>query len=697
MNDHATEHEAPLHTNRLIDETSPYLLQHAHNPVDWYPWGPEALAKARQEEKPILLSIGYAACHWCHEMEKESFEDETTAALMNELYVNIKVDREERPDLDTIYMEAVQALTGHGGWPMTVFLTPEGAPFYGGTYYPPTPRHGLPAFRDILQGVAEAYRQRPEDVSHNAAQLRERLQSGFGFGIDAPVGVALDTAILDAATKRLAASFDQLHGGFGSAPKFPQGMVLDFLLRQYLRTDDANLLAMAETTLEKMARGGMYDQLGGGFHRYSVDERWLVPHFEKMLYDNAILVPVYLHAYQITGKELYRRVATETLDWVAREMTDLDGGFFSSLDADSEGEEGKFYVWSLEELQRILGQEDGRLVAEYFGATARGNFEGTNILHLPRTIDVVAQRAGVEVERLGEALDRARVLLFAARSERVWPGRDEKVLTAWNGLMIRAYAEASTILGEDRYRAQAEDAANFLLRRLRRADGRLLRTYRTGQSKLLGYLEDYAFLADGLIALYEATFAPRWLDEAHTLAEAMIELFWDAESGAFYDTGKDHEALIARPKNFWDNAIPAGGSVAVAVMQHLAAIYDRPSWLEQTGRVLAAMSELAKQHPTGFGRLLSALDFALATPQEVAIVGSLGGRDTAGLVATVRARFRPHTVIALREPGTREALQPALLRSRNLIDGRAAAYVCERYACQRPVTAARDLAAQLGD
>ncbi len=683
--------------NRLANETSPYLAQHQDNPVDWYPWGEEALTRARAEDKPILLSIGYAACHWCHVMAHESFEDETTAALMNELYVNIKVDREERPDLDTIYMEAVQALTGHGGWPMTVFLTPEGAPFYGGTYYPPTPRHGLPAFRDILQGVAEAYRQRPEDVSHNATQLRERLQSGFGFGTDAPDGAVLDAAVLDEALQRLAASFDQLHGGFGSAPKFPQGMVLDFLLRQYLRSGDANALAMAETTLEKMARGGMYDQLGGGFHRYSVDERWLVPHFEKMLYDNAILVPVYLHAYQITGKDLYRRVAIETLDWVAREMTDIDGGFYSSLDADSEGVEGKFYVWSLEELQRILGQEDARLVAEYFGATGRGNFEGTNILHLPRTIDLVAQRAGVEIERLGEALDRARVLLFDTRSERVWPGRDEKVLTAWNGLMIRACAEASSILGEDRYRAQAEDAANFLLRRLRREDGRLLRTYREGQSKLLGYLEDYAFLADGLIALYEATFAPRWLEEAHALAEAMIDLFWDAEQGVFYDTGRDHEALIARPKNFWDNAIPAGGSIAVAVMQHLAAIYDRPSWQEKTTSVLAGMSELAKQHPTGFGRLLSTLDFALATPQEVAIVGSLGGQDTARLVATVRSRFRPHTVVALREPGSREALQPALLRSRNLIEGRATAYVCERYACQRPVTAPRDLATQLGD
>ena len=683
--------------NRLANETSPYLAQHQDNPVDWYPWGEEALSRARAQNMPILLSIGYAACHWCHVMAHESFEDADTAAIMNDLYVNIKVDREERPDLDTIYMEAVQALTGHGGWPMTVFLTPEGVPFYGGTYYPPEPRHGMPAFRDILRGVAQAYRERPDDVSHNADQLRERLQSGFGFGADTTEEGALDAAILDEAAQRLAANFDPLHGGFGSAPKFPQGMVLDFLLRQYVRTGSAATLALAETTLEKMARGGMYDQLGGGFHRYSVDERWLVPHFEKMLYDNAILVPVYLHAYQLTGKDLYRRVAIETLEWVAREMSDIDGGFYSSLDADSEGVEGKFYVWSLEELQRLLGPEDARLVAEYFGATARGNFEGTNILHLPRTIDVVAQRAGVEIERIGEALDRGRVILFAAREERVRPGRDEKVLTAWNGLMIRAFAEAATILGDDGYRVRAEDAANFLLRRLRREDGRLLRSYKDGQSKLLGYLEDYAFLADGLLALYEATFAPRWLEEAQSLAEATIGLFWDAESGTFYDTGSDHETLIARPKTIFDNAIPSGSSVALEVLQRLATIYDRPSWRERTERVLVGMREPMQRHPTGFGRLLSALDFALATPQEVAIVGSLGFGDTSALLATVRSRFRPNTVLAVREPGTREAIQPALLRSRNLVEGRATAYVCERYACQRPVTTPRELAAQLGD
>jgi uncharacterized protein len=685
--------DGATHTNRLIDETSPYLRQHAHNPVDWYPWGPEALERARQEDKPILLSVGYSACHWCHRLREESFENEATAAVMNDLFVNIKVDREERPDLDTIYMEAVQALTGHGGWPMTVFLTPEGEPFYGGTYFPPVARHGLPAFTDLLRGVADAYYRRREDVAHNATQLRERLRAGFGAAGGAG---DLTTDILDEAVRRLGATFDRTHGGFGSAPKFPQGMTLDFLLREYARTGDSAALAMAELTLEKMARGGMYDQLGGGFHRYSVDERWLVPHFEKMLYDNAILVPVYLHAFQLTGKDLYRRIATETLDWAMREMTDGGGGFYSTLDADSEGEEGKFYVWTVEELNALLGPEDGRLVAEYFGATARGNFEGANILHLPRTIDVVAQRTGVDIERIGEALDRARTILFETREGRVRPGRDEKILTAWNGLMIRAFAEAAAILGRDDYRYRAELAADFVLTNLRR-DGRLLRTYKDGAAKLNGYLEDYAFLADGLLALYEATFAPHWLEEARVLAQGMIDLFWDAELGGFYDTGHDHESLVARPRSLTDNAVPAGNSVAAEVLLRLAGFFDKPSWIEKAETTLRGVRELMRQYPTAAGRYLSALEFALATPREVAIVGEPTAADTRALLGVVRGRFRPNTIVALRAPGARESEQPALLRSRNLLDGRAAAYVCERYACKQPVATPQELAAQLGD
>ena len=681
--------------NHLADETSPYLLQHQDNPVDWYPWGEAALAQSRAEDKPILLSIGYAACHWCHVMAHESFEDEATAALINELFVPIKVDREERPDLDTLYMEAVQALTGHGGWPMTVFLTPGGEPFYGGTYYPPTARHGLPAFSDILQGVAEAYNTRRDDVTHNATQLRERLRASSRLTVGQG-NTALDLTILDEATARLASTFDRNQGGFGAAPKFPPGMALDFLLRQYLRTGERTALSMTEFTLEKMARGGLYDQLGGGFHRYSVDDRWLVPHFEKMLYDNALLVPVYLHAFQLTGKDLYRRIATETLDWATREMTDGLGGFYSTLDADSEGVEGKYYVWTNDELVAHLGGEDARLVAEYFGVTARGNFEGANILHLPRTIDVVAQRTGADIERIGEALDRARTVLVEVRGRRIPPGRDEKILTAWNGLMIRAYAESATILGRDDYRYRAELAAAFILGNLRPA-GRLLRTYKDGQARLTGYLEDYAFLADGLLALYEATFAPHWLDESRALTQEMIDLFWDEELGGFYDTGTDHEALVARPRNFSDNAVPSGNSVAADLLLRHALLYDKPSWAERALRVLGGVRELMRQYPTAAGRYLCTLDFALSTPREIAIVGEINDHDTQALIEVVRAAFRPHAVVALRQPGARENIQPALLRSRNLVGGVATAYVCEHYACKQPVTTPGDLAAQLGD
>ncbi len=683
--------------NRLANETSPYLLQHKDNPVDWYPWGEEAFQRAREEDKPLLLSIGYAACHWCHVMEHESFEDQDTARLMNDLFVNIKVDREERPDLDTIYMEAVQALTGHGGWPMTVFLTPEGDPFYGGTYFPPESRHGLPGFRELLHAIAAAYRERREDVAHNATQLRERLQHGLRFETDGAGEDPLTPGVLDTAGRRLAESFDRTHGGFGSAPKFPQPMTLDFLLRYHLRSGSPSALAMAELTLEKMARGGIYDQLGGGFHRYSVDERWLVPHFEKMLYDNALLVPVYLHAFQLTGKDLYRRIATETLDWTLREMTDPAGGFYSTLDADSEGHEGKFYVWTPDELVELLGEEDARLVAAYFDVTPRGNFEGANILHLPRTIDVVAERTKVSIERLGEALDRARPILFEARERRVHPGRDEKILTAWNGLMIRAFAEAATVLGRDDYQMAAERAADFVLTGLRRDDGRLLRTYKDGRGRLNGYLEDYAFLADGLLALYEASFDPRWLTEAHALAEATIDLFHDGEGGGFFDTGRDHESLIARPKSVFDNAIPSGNSVAIEVLQRLAITYDRPEWADLTLPPLRALREPMMRYPSAFGRLLCALDFELSTPQEVALVGQREAADTAALLAVVRRRFRPHTIVALREPGARENAQPALLRSRNLINNKATAYVCEHYACKQPVTTPDALAGQLGD
>jgi uncharacterized protein YyaL (SSP411 family) len=683
-------------SNRLAHETSPYLLQHKDNPVDWYPWGEEALARAHAEDRPILLSIGYAACHWCHVMAHESFEDEQTAALMNELFVNIKVDREERPDLDTIYMEAVQALTGHGGWPMTVFLTPAGEPFYGGTYFPPTSRQGLPAFRDVVRGVADAYRERRDDVAHNATQLRERLQASVQLVADTASEDTLTPATLELAVQTLRQGFDGTQGGFGTAPKFPQPMTLDFLLRQHVRTNSTATLSMAELTLEKMARGGMYDQLGGGFHRYSVDDRWLVPHFEKMLYDNALLAPVYLHAYQLTSKDLYRRIAVEVLDWIVREMTAPEGGFYSTLDADSEGQEGKYYTWTLDELTRLLGHDDARLVAAYFGMQPRGHVEGANVLHLPRTIDVAAERTGASIERLGEALDKARVLLTNTRDHRTPPGRDEKILTAWNGLAIRAFATAASALGRADYGARAETAATFLLANVRQ-NGRLFRTYKDDQAKLNGYLEDYACLADGLLALYEATFAPHWLEEARALVVTMLDQFWDEDGGGFFDTSRDHEPLIARPKSVFDNAVPSGNSVAADVLLRLAVIYDEPAWTARAARILRGLREPMTRYPTAFGRLLCALDFAVAAPQEVALVGTWDAPDTAALLDVVRLRFRPNTVVALREPGVRENIQPALLRGRNLVDGRATAYVCQHYACQHPVTVPDELAAQLGD
>ena len=606
-------------TNRLANETSPYLLQHANNPVDWYPWGAEALARAKAEDKPILLSIGYSACHWCHVMEHESFEDEDTARVMNANFVSIKVDREERPDLDAIYMQAVQAITGHGGWPMTMFLTPDGKPFYGGTYYPPTPRHGLPAFKQVLESVASSYRTRKSDVAQSAAQLTEQLQAQSELQLQHE---ALNRLLIDEAFGSLDKQYDKAQGGFGSAPKFPQPMNLEFVLRVYKRTRYPAALAMVENTLRKMARGGMYDQIGGGFHRYSVDARWLVPHFEKMLYDNAQLARLYLHAYQATGKEFYRQIASETLDYVLREMTNPQGGFYSTQDADSEGEEGKFYVWSPQAVVEVLGAEDGRVFNAYFDISDFGNFEGHNIPNVPRDEEAVAKELKITVAQLREVVSRSKPKLYAARAKRVWPGRDEKVLTAWNGLMLTAFAEASRVLGRDDYRQAALHNAEFLLRELSiGADGeagqgrRLLRTWKDGRAKLNGYLEDYANLTEGLIALYEATFDPRWLREARGLAEAMVDQFWSDALGGFYDTGNDHEALITRPRDVFDNATPSGGAVAATVLLKLAAMFGDEDASRRAVESLKGVSALLKRYPSGFGQWLNALDFYLGHPK----------------------------------------------------------------------------------
>ena len=680
--------------NRLAGETSPYLLQHRDNPVDWYPWGPEALERAKAEDRPILLSVGYSACHWCHVMEHESFEDEETAALMNGLFVNVKVDREERPDIDSIYMAAVQQMTGHGGWPMTVFLTPDGAPFYGGTYFPPQPRYGMPSFRQLLMAVAEAWRERRDDVDRSAGQLREVLWQSSALR---PPPSPLSAEVLDRAFHGTTPRFDPQWGGFGSAPKFPQAMGLEFLLRQWKRTGNAEALRMADFTLRKMAAGGMYDHVGGGFARYSVDARWLVPHFEKMLYDNALLARAYLHAWQATGDDGHRRVVEETLFWVEREMTSPEGGFYSALDADSEGEEGKFYLWTTEEIDARLGLDDGALFRQYHGVTEHGNFEGRNILHTERPLDEVALEAGVTPEHLRRVIERGRQVLYECRATRVWPGLDDKVLTAWNAMMLHSFAEAARVLENPRYREIAVRNADFLLRELR-PEGRLLRTWKGGRAKIGAFLEDHALLADALVAVYEATWDARWVREAKSLADAMLERFWDDGEGVFYDTASDAETLVVRPRDLFDNATPSGSSAAVFALLRLAELTGEERYRAVAVRVMEGTADPAARLPQGFGHLLCAMDFHLAKPLEVAFVGAPGEEATEALVRTVSRAYLPNAVLALKRPDEGDeagALIPLLL-ARSAIDGKPTAYVCERMACRQPVTDPAALADQLG-
>ncbi|MBI1761233.1 MAG: thioredoxin domain-containing protein [Acidobacteria bacterium] len=683
---------APRHTNRLIHETSPYLLQHAHNPVDWYPWGAEALAKAKAENKPLLVSIGYSACHWCHVMEHESFENEAIAKVMNDHFVNIKIDREERPDLDTIYMNAVQMMGQRGGWPLTVFLTPDCVPFYGGTYFPPVDRHGLPGFPRLLLGIADAFQNRRAEVEQSASGLLSELQR---INEVIPADGALTTAVLEQAAQQIMRAFDPVEGGFGRAPKFPPSMTLSFLLRQSQRTSAPALLAAVELTLDKMARGGMYDQLGGGFHRYSVDEKWLVPHFEKMLYDNALLARIYLDAYLVTGNEFYQQVATETLDYVRREMTDASGGFYSSQDADSEGEEGKFFVWTPPEVEALLGAEDAKLFKRYFDVSAAGNFEGHNILHVDESVETIAKLLNVTPERLQEALTRGKQLLFEAREQRIKPGRDEKMLTAWNGLMLRSFAEAAQVLSRADYLETAVRNAEFVLTTLKH-DGRLWRTHKDGISKLNAYQEDYAYLIDGLLALYEASFDTRWFVEARALADTMIGQFWDAENGGFYFTSADHEALISRTKDFYDNATPAGNSIAAHVLLRLALFTGEARYRELAEQILQLTSHDVQRMPNGFGHMLCAHDLYLAEAREIALVGSWSDPATAELIAAIFQRYLPNKVVALAAPEDATAGQTIpLLAQRGPVGGKATAYVCRNFICAAPVTAMAELEALL--
>ena len=678
--------------NRLANETSPYLLQHAENPVDWYPWGEEALNRARDEDRPILLSIGYSACHWCHVMERESFENDDIAAIMNERFVNIKVDREERPDLDAVYMEAIQMLTGSGGWPMTVFLTPEGRPFYGGTYFPPDDRQGMPGFPRLLAAASQAYHTNKSEIERVTRQLSDQM----GRSGQMPRGFTpLTTEVMHNAYSQLATQFDQLNGGFGNAPKFPQPMTPEFLLRYYRHGFNVRALEMVELTLHKMAYGGMYDQVGGGFHRYSTDAYWLVPHFEKMLYDNALLARLYLHAWQITDNPLYRRITEETLDYVLREMTDPAGGFYSAQDADSEGVEGKFFVWTPDELRPLLG-DDADLIMAYYGVTERGNFEGANILNVPSPPADFATQQRISDDALIDAIARARATLLEVREQRIHPLLDDKVLTSWNGLMLRAFAEAGAALDRADYLDAARHNAAFLLDNMRDPNGRILRTWRGGEAKLLGYLEDYACLIDGLLSLHEATLEPRWLQEAVVLADGMIALFWDESVGGFYDTGNDHEQLVIRPRDVFDNAQPCGGSVATDVLLRLGVVTSNDDYSSKGSTPLRALQQLLGRAPSATGYWLGALDFYVSLPREIVIVGPADSDSTQSMLREVNTRFMPNKVaVGMANPDDPPLKDSPLLEQRVMQDGRPTAYVCENYACQLPVTDAQALAAQL--
>ena len=660
--------------NRLINETSPYLLQHAHNPVDWYPWGDAAFDRAKAEDKPVLVSIGYSACHWCHVMEHESFEDENVAQVMNDNFVNIKVDMEERPDVDQIYMNFVQVTTGRGGWPMNVFLTPDKRPFFGGTYFPPASRYGMPSWTQVLMSLTEAYRDRREELEQSANEIVGELRR---MTIVEPGGLSED--ILDAAFASFSRSFDAINGGFGGAPKFPQAMSLEFLLRYHKRTRDPRALEMVTKTLDKMALGGIYDQVGGGFHRYATDAIWLVPHFEKMLYDNAQLARVYLHAFQVAGNELYKRVSIETLEYVRREMLDASGGFYSTQDADSEGEEGKFFVWTPDEIAEVLGERDARDFSAVYDATASGNFEGKNILNVKSP---AATAPGSDTHAA------ARRRLFEAREKRIKPDRDEKVLTAWNGLMMAAFANAGSVFGNAEYIDVARKNAEFIFRELYH-DGRLMRTWKGGAAKLNGYVEDYANVADALIVLFEATGEIEWLKRAKDLADTMITEFWDDDAGGFFFTSNDHEELVVRNKDFYDNATPSGNSVGADVLLRLAKLTGEDKYERFATAVLRLTASMLRRYPQGFGRGLSAIDFALHETKEIAVIGPIGN----DLARYVNTSYLPDAVVALSNDPQNAAEFIPLFEGREMVGDKPTAYVCRNFVCERPVTIVEDLRA----
>ncbi|GIM45115.1 thioredoxin domain-containing protein [Collibacillus ludicampi] len=672
--------------NRLIHEKSPYLLQHAYNPVDWFPWSQEAFEKAKRENKPIFLSVGYSTCHWCHVMERESFEDEEVAELLNRHFVAIKVDREERPDVDHIYMTVCQAMTGHGGWPLTVFLTPEKKPFFAGTYFPKHGRYGHSGLIEILTQIAKLWKEDRERLIRSSERLTEALQPRFGASNEGK----LSEEILHQAFQMFCDHFDTRYGGFSDAPKFPTPHNLTFLLRYWKQTGKTKALAMVEKTLEAMHRGGIYDHLGYGFARYSTDDKWLVPHFEKMLYDNALLAIAYLEAFQVTGKETYARIAREIFTYILRDMTSPDGGFYSAEDADSEGVEGKFYVFTPAEIKHVLGEKEGTLFCRYYDVTEKGNFEGTSILNIIHTDPVsIVREAGLSVEQLESQMEGFRQKLFAYREKRIHPHKDDKILTAWNGLMIAALAKGAQILQDPSYEEAAKRAVSFIQKHLVRDDGRLLARYRDGEAAFLAYLDDYAFLTWGLLELYEASFSAEYLGLAKHYTEEMVRLFWDDREGGFYLNGSDAEQLLARPKEVYDGALPSGNSVAALNLLRLARITGETRLEELAQKQIQAFSGNVGSYPPGYTHFLMALQFAYYPGKEIVVAGSRDAEDTKRMLRAVHQVFLPQAVRLFRPEGPEareiERLVP-FIKEQKAIEGRATAFVCENYACKSPTT-----------
>lgn len=679
--------------NRLAYETSPYLLQHKDNPVDWYPWGDAAFASAKLLDKPILLSIGYSSCHWCHVMAHESFENESIAAMMNNNFVNIKVDREELPDVDSIYMTAVQAMTGSGGWPLTVFLTPDGQPFFGGTYFPPEDRQNMAGFPRVLTAITETYMTKRSELLENSRKIVDAIRSQ---ATPRKSDAEINESLIFGAFTHLVGNTDPVNGGTMGGPKFPQPMVYELMLRYWKRTGSSQMLEIVEQTLNGMANGGIYDQVGGGFARYSVDESWLVPHFEKMLYDNAQLVSLYTHAYQATKNESYARIVTETLEYVRREMTHSSGGFFSASDADSEGVEGKFFVWTPEELKSVLTSDDAELAIEYWGVTDEGNFEGSNVLHVPSATSEFATNKGISESDLLGQLERIKVTLLDARSGRVAPGIDDKILTSWNALMLKAFAESGAVFQNKEWVEVAKKNADLLLNSIRDDEGRLLHTWKAtsdtqGEARILGYLDDHAYLVDALVSLYESTFESEYLENARQLADAMIARFWDQDWKVFYDTSLEHSKLIVRPRDVLDNAVPSGGAVAASALYKLGVLTDNQEFKDLASESVRAVVPFMEQAPAAVAAWLGTVDLMTSNMREVVVIGVANDSETDELVGASRHDYQPNMVFAGAYGELMVDEASPLLQGRGMIDGKPAAYVCENYACKAPVSSVEEL------